>query len=99
MSFSGGSYGEVARWLENFLRSHAKREDPRVEVAFDAGDERQGRAYATRVRLGDRLSPVWELDYKEVADNRGSLAWCRGMAEQVRARARELLRAGAAGAR
>ena len=35
--FSGGSYEDVARWLRNFLVSHAKREDPRVEVVFEAG--------------------------------------------------------------
>lgn len=99
MSFAGGSYEEVARWLENFLVAHAKREDPRVEIVLDAGDERQGKSYVARLRLGDRRSSPWELDYKEVADNRGSLAWCRGMAEQVRARARELLRAGVTGAR
>jgi len=99
MSFSGGSYEEVARWLNNFLTSHAKREDPRVEILLDAGNERQGRSYGARLRLGDRLSSPWELDYKEVADNRGSLAWGCGMAEQTRARARELLRAGAARAR
>lgn len=99
MPFSGGSYEEVARWLKNFLTSHAKREDPRVEIVFDAGDERQGRSYEARLRLGDRLSPPWELDYKDVADNRGSLAWGRGMAEQIGARARALVRAGAQGAR
>ena len=99
MSFSGGSYEEVARWLDNFLASHAKREDPRVEILLVAGDERQGRSYGVRLRLGNRLSPSWELDYKEVADNRGSLAWGRGMAEQTRARARALIQAGPAGAR
>jgi hypothetical protein len=99
MSFAGGSYEEVARWLENFLSAHAKREDPRVEILLDAGDERQARSYVARLCLGDRRSAPWELDYKEVADNRGSLAWCRGMAEQVRARARDLLRARVAGAR
>jgi hypothetical protein len=99
MSFAGGSYEEVGRWLENFLTSHAKREDPRVEIFLDAGDERQGRSYGARLQFLDRLSPSWDLDYKDVADNRGSLAWGRGMAEQIRARARELVRVGAAGAR
>jgi hypothetical protein len=99
MSFAGGSYEEVARWLENFLTSHAKREDPRVEIVLDAGDERQSRLYGARLRLGELLSPVWELDYKEVADNRGSLAWTRGMAEQTRSRSRALIRMGAAGPR
>ncbi len=99
MSFAGGSYAEVARWLENFLTSHAKREDPRVEIVLEAGNERQGKSYVARLRLGDRRSSPWELDYKDVADHRGSLAWCRGLAEQVRTRARELGRAGVAGAR
>jgi hypothetical protein len=99
MSFAGGSYEEVARWLENFLTSHAKLEDPRVEIFLDAGDERQGRSYGVRLQFLDRLSPSWELDYKDVADNRGSLAWGRGMAEQIRTRARELMRVGAAEAR
>jgi hypothetical protein len=99
MPFSGGSYDEVARWLKNFLTSHAKREDPRVEVFLDADDERQGRSYTLHLRFGSRQSPAWELDYKEVADNRGSLAWCRGLAGQARARARELLGPGPAGAR
>jgi len=99
MSFSGGSYEEVARWLRNFLISHAKREDPRVEILLATGDERQGRSYGARLRLGGRLSPLWELDYKDVADNRGNLAWARGMAEQTRARARALTQIGVAGAR
>jgi hypothetical protein len=99
MSFSGGSYEEVTRWLNNFLTAHAKREDPRVEILLDAGEERQGRSFAARLRLGDRLSPLWELEYKEVADNRESLAWTRGMAEQTRSRARALTRMGAAGPR
>ena len=88
--FSGGSYDEVARWLHNFLLAHAKRENPRVEVESESGDERQGKSYAARLRLGDKLSPPIELDYKEVADNRGSLAWGRAMAERTRALAREL---------
>ncbi|MGH7307146.1 MAG: hypothetical protein ACREK6_00455 [Candidatus Rokuibacteriota bacterium] len=99
MSFAGGSYEEVARWLHNFLISHAKREDARVEVVLETGDERAGRSFGVRLRLGDRFSSRCELDYKDVADHRGSLAWCRGLAEQVRTRARELARTGVAGAR
>ena len=30
MSFAGGSYEEGARWLWNFLTSHAKRETSRI---------------------------------------------------------------------
>jgi hypothetical protein len=95
--FSGGSYDEVARWLWNFLTAHAKRENPRVEVELDAGDEREGKSYGARLRFGPRRGPLWEFDYKEVADNRGSLAWCEQMAAQARARARRLV-AGETGA-
>jgi len=89
--FSGGSYEDVARWLRNFLVSHAKREDPRVEVVFEAGDEREGASYAARLRLDERLSAVLEFDYKEVADNRGALAWCAALAQRTREQARGLL--------
>ena len=88
--FSGGSYDEVARWLHNFVLAHAKRENPRIEVELDACDEREGKSYGARLRLGEKLSRPLELDYKEVADSRGSLAWGRAMAERVRALAREL---------
>src|SRR5215475_440637 len=90
MSFSGGSYEEVARWLWNFLTVHAKREDPRFEVELEAGDEREGKSYAARLRFGTRLEAPWEFDYKDVANNRGSLAWCEQLAGQTRARARAL---------
>ncbi|MBI4637204.1 MAG: hypothetical protein HY727_12715 [Candidatus Rokubacteria bacterium] len=88
--FSGGDYEEVARWLLNFLTSHAKRENPRIEVVFDAGPEREGKSYTARLRLRDRLSDVMELDFGDVADNRGNLAWCAAMAERTRALARAL---------
>jgi hypothetical protein len=91
MAFSGGSYAEVGRWLWNFLTSHAKRVEPRAEVLLAADDERQGRSYGAQVRLGDRQAAVWEFEYKDVADNRGRLDWCRQMAEQTRARVRELI--------
>lgn len=88
--FSGGSYDEVARWLWNLLTSHAKRENYRVEAVVDAEGERAGKSYGARLRLGDRWSPVVELEFREVADNRGSLAWCAALAERTRALAREL---------
>ena len=94
--FSGGSYDEVARWLRMFLTSHAKREHPRVEVVLDADDAVQGRAYRARLRFGERVSEPMELDFKEVADHRGELAWCAALAARTRALARSLLGAGSA---
>lgn len=93
MAFSGGSYEEVARWLWNFLTAHAKREDARFEVELDAGGEREGKSYSARLRFGALTDSPWEFDYKEVANNRGSLAWCEQLASQTRARARRLLAA------
>jgi hypothetical protein len=95
--FSGGSYDEVARWLKNFLTSHAKREHPRAEVVFDDDDTLHGRAYRARVRLGDRLSEPVQLDYKDVADHRGTLAWCAALAQRTRGEVKTLLAAGSAG--
>jgi hypothetical protein len=88
--FSGGTYHEVARWLWNFLIAHAKRVDPRFEVVLDAEDEREGKSYGARLRLGQRLGPIIELNFREVADNRGSLAWCTRLAERTKQLAREL---------
>jgi hypothetical protein len=88
--FSGGSYQEVARWLRNFLTSHAKRVDPRIEVELDAEEEREGHSYGARVRLGQRQGPLIELDFRDVAANRGGLAWCAALAERVRQSARAL---------
>ena len=88
--FSGGSYEEVARWLHNFLTSHAKRENVHVEVELAAGDEREGKSYGARLRLGTRRTPLVEFDFQEVAQNRGSLAWCATLAERTRATVREL---------
>ena len=89
--FSGGSYHEVARWLKMFLNSHAKREDPRVEVVFDDDDSRENVSYAAWLKLGERTSPVMEFDYKTVAAHRGELAWCTDLARRVRREARVLL--------
>jgi len=98
--FSGGDYEEVARWLGNFVTSHAKRENLRVEAGVDAGGPREGRSYGVRLRLGGRLHPPAgeapiELAYDEVARNRGSLAWCSALADRLRALARELSLVGA----
>jgi hypothetical protein len=92
--FSGGSYDEVARWLRVFLTSHAKREHPRIEVVLDADEALQGRAYRARLRFGERVSEAMELDFKDVADHRGALAWCAALAARTRAQARSLLAAG-----
>jgi hypothetical protein len=97
--FSGGEYAEVARWLRNFVIAHAKREHPGVEAALETGGPRAGQSYGIRLRLGDGMrpappAPALELAYPEVAQNRGSLAWCSGLADRVRALARELSAAG-----
>jgi len=99
--FSGGNYEEVARWLENFVRAHAKQENLRVEAVVDAKGAREGQSYGVRLRLGEALrpappSPAVELGFPEVAQNRGSLAWCSGLADRVRALAREFSAAGSA---
>jgi hypothetical protein len=88
--FSGGGYHEVERWLRNFLTSHAKRVSPRVEVVLEAGAEREGTSYGARLVLGGRVSPTVELGFREVGDNRGSLAWCAALAERTERLAREL---------
>ena len=93
--FSGGSYEEVARWLRNFLGSHAKRENARAEVELEAGDGREGKSYAARVRLGGRVSALIEFAYPEVAKNRGSLQWCADLAARVREVVRDLSSAAA----
>jgi hypothetical protein len=94
--FSGGSYDEVARWLRLFLTSHAKREHPRIEIVLDEDDALQGRAYRARLRFGERVSEPLELDFTDVADHRGTLAWCAALAARTRAVARGLLGAGSA---
>jgi hypothetical protein len=97
--FSGGDYQEVARWLRNFVISHAKRENPRVEAVVEAAGAREGQSYGVRLRLGHGLRPAppappVELGYPEVAQNRGSLGWCRELADRVRTLAREISAAG-----
>ena len=87
--FSGGDYEEVARWLWNFLTSHAKREDPRIEVTVDHGGDREGTSYAATLALGDRVTAPMEFAYRDVAENRGSLAWCQALADRTRELARQ----------
>lgn len=95
MGFSGGSYNDVARWLRNFLLSHAKRENVRAEVEVDAGEEREGTSYAGRVRVGQRVSAPIELEFADVAANRGSLEWCARLAALTREVVRDLKSAAA----
>jgi hypothetical protein len=92
--FSGGSYDDVSRWLRNFLTVHAKREDPRMEVALDTGGDLEGQGYRARVRFGERLGEPMTLEYRDVADNRGTLSWCAALAARVRELARALRTAG-----
>ncbi len=100
MSFSGGNYDEIARWLWNFLTSHAKRENPHIEVTLDHGGDRDGTSYAATLTLRGRATPPMEFTFREVADNRGSLDWCRALAERTRTLARhELVRHGLADVR
>ncbi len=87
--FSGGDYREVARWLENFATSHAKREDLRAECVLDTGDFREGLSYGLRVRVGERFSSEIELRFPDVASNRGAMTWCHALAERVRGLVRE----------
>jgi hypothetical protein len=82
--FSGGDYHEVARWLENFATSHAKREDLRAECVLDADGPREGTSYGLRVRVADRLSSEVELLFADVAASRGGIAWCQSLADRVR---------------
>ena len=82
--FSGGDYHEVARWLQNFARSHAKREDLRAECALATEGPHDGTSYGLRVRMGDHLSSEIALAFDDVAAGRGSMAWCRSLADRVR---------------
>lgn len=90
--FSGGDYHEVARWLENFATSHAKREDLRAECALDTEGPRGGTSYGLRVRLADRLCSEITLGFDDVAAGRGSMAWCQSLADRVRGLVREAIR-------
>ena len=93
--FSGGDYEEVGRWVSNFVVSHAKRENVRVEGVVETEGPREGKSYGLRLRLGERLLPPAgeapvELPYLEVAEQRGSMAWCAALAGRIRGLARDL---------
>lgn len=88
--FAGGDYEDVARWLTNFVQSHAKREHSRAEAVVEAAGPREGKSYGVRVKLGASLAPPsseapLELAFTEVAAGRGNLAWCQAIAARVRA--------------
>lgn len=96
--FAGGSYEEVARWLQIFLASHAKRESPRIEAGVETGRARNGRTFGVRLRLDEDSyppleRPAIELSFPEVAAGKGSFAWCETLGQRVRGWARELLSA------
>src|SRR5512141_3200480 len=90
--FSGGDYHEVARWLEHFATSHAKREDLRAECVLDTDGPRERASYGLRVRVADRLSSEIEVPFADAAVNRGGMAWCQSLADRVRGLASEAAR-------
>jgi hypothetical protein len=88
-------YHETGAWLTGFVRSHAKRENARIEALVDATGSREGRSYGIGLSLdGQTLpppgSPPIDLDFREVAEGRTSFAWCAALGDRVRALAREL---------
>ena len=92
--FSGGDYHEVARWLENFATSHAKREDLRAECVLDTDGPREGTSYGLSVRVADRFSSEIEILFTDVAAGRGGMAWCQSLADRVRGLVSEATRDG-----
>ena len=89
-------YPETAAWLEGFVRSHAKRQDSRIEPIVEADGPREGRSYGVRLTLGTRTepplgSPPIELEFREVAEGRTRFAWCATLGERVGTVARSLL--------
>jgi hypothetical protein len=89
-------YHEVAAWLENFVRSHAKREDPRIEVLLDASGPREDHSYGVRLALGPRVHPPREaspieLQFPETAEGRTRFAWTEALGARIQSAAREIL--------
>jgi hypothetical protein len=88
-------YRETGTWLMGFVRSHAKRENSRIEVLVDTTGPREGRSYGIRLTLDGRTipppgAPPIELTFQEVAQGRSSFAWCAAFGERIRATARGL---------
>jgi hypothetical protein len=86
---------ETARWLAGFVRTHAKRENARIEALVDQVGPRDDPSFAVRLLLDGRLEPppaarALELRCAEVAAGRSQLAWCSALAERIRALARTL---------
>jgi hypothetical protein len=95
-------YHETGEWLEGFVRSNAKREDPRLEALLEAGGAREGKSYGVRLILGGRSSPPLdappiELRFQEVAEGRSRFDWCAALGERIHQTARELLARARAG--
>lgn len=90
-----GDYQEAGRWLAGFVRTHAKRENARIEVRVDQAGPREGRSFGVRLVLDGRLEPPpaaapLELEYAEVVAGRTQFAWCAALAERIRTLARTL---------
>jgi hypothetical protein len=89
-------YLETAAWLTGFVRSHAKREDSRIEVLVEADGPREGRSYGLRLTLGAQTeppagTPAIEMEFREVTKGRTRFAWCAALGERVQTVARSLL--------
>jgi hypothetical protein len=91
-------YPEIGAWLLSLARSHAKREDSRIEAQLEANGPREGRSYGLRLALGARTapppgSPPLELEFREVVEGRTRFAWCLAFGERVQTVARGLVAA------
>ncbi|MGH7263361.1 MAG: hypothetical protein ACREMB_00705 [Candidatus Rokuibacteriota bacterium] len=89
-------YDEVARWIENFAASHAKRVHLRIAPTLETGDEREGRSYGLRLVLNGVTRPAagrppLEFGYTDVAAGRTRFAWCEALAQRFRDEARQLV--------
>ena len=69
---------------------HCGRVRFRAEVDLESGDEREGKSYVARFRLGEHVADPVEFDYRSIADHRGELSWCRDLAQRTRESVRDL---------
>ena len=51
----------------------------------------KAKSYGARLSFRRHLGATVEFEFHEVADNRGSLAWCSALAERTKSLARELV--------